>query len=446
MNISFRTVSLVIIIGTMAIITQTSVLGGTLSVSPTLVLGFLILSSYIFGFLLEKLKIPRITSYIFSGLILGPYVLGFFSPKAIDDLSFINSLALAFIAFCAGGELHLSGLKSRLKSILFLIIGVTSVVFIGVTLSVFAISSYIPFMQEFDPKVRLAISFIFGVISVARSPSSTIAIISETKSKGPLTETILAVIVVTDVIIIMLFAGVISFSQMIIKSGESFNSIFILGLLGEIGIAFVLGYLLGRGIIFLIERVHLEFPVVMATMGFLVIKFSHLLSAYLHEVHQISISLEPLLICMMAGFTVQNFSKHGETFLERMDNVSLPIYIAFFAITGASIKLSTLKTGWIIGMIVLASRTIMLYISSYLSGKLSGDPPTIYKNTWLGFITQAGVSLGLLSEVVRRFPEVGIPIQSILVASITFNQVVGPIALKYALNKVGESNIKKGKK
>lgn len=424
----------------MVLIVHTNILNEPRSLSPTLVLGFLLLSSYIFGYLLEKVKVPRITSYIFSGLILGPYVLEFFSPKVIESLSFLNSLALAFIAFCAGGELHLKSLRSKLKSILFLIVGVTSIVFIGVTLSVFAISQFIPFMEAYDAKVRFAISSIFGVIAVARSPSSTIAIISETKAKGPLTETVLAVIVVTDVIIIMLFAGVISLSQIIIKSGDSLNFTFILGLFVEISIAFLLGYFLGRSIIFLIERVHLEFPVVIATMGFIVIKFCHLLSEYLHEVHDISLSLEPLLICMMAGFTVQNFSKHGETFLSRLDDVSLPIYVAFFSITGASINLSVLKTGWITGMIVLVSRTTMMFIGSYFSGKLAGDSPKIYKNTWLGFITQAGVSLGLLTEVVRRFPEIGVPIQSILIASITFNQVIGPVAFKYSLNNVGEAN------
>jgi Kef-type K+ transport system membrane component KefB len=45
---------------------------------------------------------------------------------------------------------------------------------------------------------------------VARSPSSAIAIISETKAKGDYTDTVLGVTVVMDVVIIMLFAVVIS--------------------------------------------------------------------------------------------------------------------------------------------------------------------------------------------------------------------------------------------
>ncbi len=441
-----RFIGLLLVLGSMALVVYANPFGLPETVSPTLVLGFMLLAAYCIGFILEQKGLPRITGYIFAGLFLGPYFLNFYSKEAVESLGFLNSLALAFIAFCAGGELKVSHLKDKLKSILYLITGVTSVVFVGVTLVVFAISELIPFMRGYDTVAKLAIASIFGVIAVARSPSSTIAVISETKSEGDYTDTVLSVTIATDVVIIMLFAVVISASEVLVSGQGTVSFAFLLKLLVEIVVSFILGFLLGKLIIFLIEKVKMEFPVVITAMGFLVIKFSHLLGAYLHQAHEIHLNIEPLLICMAAGFTVQNFSKHGNTFLERMDNVSLPIYIGFFAITGASIDVDVLKTAWVLGLVIVIVRTAMIFIGSFLSGKLSGDPPKIYKNTWLGFITQAGVSLGLLAEVVRRFPEIGIPIQTILVAAITLNQVFGPVALKYALFKVGESREARGKK
>lgn len=438
----YKIVSLFIILAFMSMFVHTDLFGLAGTASSTLILGFMLLSAYCIGFLLEKFGLPRITGYIFAGIVLGPYFLKYFNKDAVTDLGFINSLALSFIAFCAGGELKLSNIRNRLKSILFLIFGITSVVFIGVTLSVFSISGYIAFMSQYSLSTRLAISAIFGVIAVARSPSSAIAIISETKAKGDYTDTVLSVTVVMDVVIIIFFAFVVSACQVLISAGDTIAASFILYLLLEIVIAFVSGFFLGKAIIYLIEKVHVEFPVVIAAMGFIVIKFCHLLGSYFQEVHDIGINLEPLLICMAAGFTVQNISKHGATFLDRMDRVSLPIYISFFAITGASINVEVLKAGWFLGLLIVCSRTLMLFIGSFFSGKLSGDRPVIYKNTWLGFITQAGVSLGLLTEVVRRFPEIGMPIQSILIASISLNQVIGPVAFKYGLNKVGETNVK----
>jgi hypothetical protein len=226
---------------------------------------------------------------------------------------------------------------------------------------------------------------------------------------------------------------------MTLSSSSGMDVLFIVYLLLEILIAIIFGFLLGKMIVFLIEKVKVEFPVVIAAMGFIVIKFCHFMGEYFYDFHDISVNIEPLLICIFAGFTVQNFSKYGSTFLKRMDRVSLPIYVAFFAITGASINVGVLKTFWMLGLIIVVVRTLMIFAGSRISGKIAGDKKGICNNAWLGFITQAGVSLGLLSEVVRRFPEIGGDIQSILITAITANQIVGPMAFKYALNKAGET-------
>lgn len=442
---SHRLVSLFFVLGSMSLIVHTGLFNEGKIVSSTLVLGFLLIAAYCIGYVLSQWGLPRITGNLLAGLFLGPYFLEYFDNSAVTDLSFLNSLALAFIAFCAGGEFKIESIRHHLKSIIFLISGVTIVVFFGVSLTVLMMSDMIPFMADYDFLTRIAISSLFGVIAVARSPSSAIAIISETKAKGDYTNIVLSVTIVMDVVIIVLFGIIISFCQVLISGAGNIDPTFFLDLLAEIAIALFLGFLLGKSIVFLIQNVKMEFPVVIIAVGFIVIKFSHLLGDYLHEVHDISIHLEPLLMCMSAGFTIQNFSKYGKIFLSKMDGVSLPIYVAFFAITGASINIDILKSGWVLGLVIVFSRTIMIFIGSNISGRLSGDSSRIYKNTWMGFITQAGVSLGLLTEIVRRFPEIGIPIQSILIAAITLNQIAGPVAFKFALHKVREANNTKEK-
>ena len=416
-------------------------LGQSQENSPVFILGIILLVAYCLGFLLEKIGLPRIVGYILAGLFMGPFFLNIYTFSEVKDLNFINKLALAFIAFCAGGELRVANIRRVLKSIIYLIFGISAVVFLGITLSVFILSSYMPFMSQLSISVRFAIAAIFGIIAVARSPSSAIAIISETRAKGPYTDIVLSVSVAMDVFIIILFAVTISVAQVFISGSGGINLSFLLSLLIKITIAFSLGFLLGKFIVFLIEKVHVEFAIVIIAMGFVVIEFSHLLGYYLSEVHDIGLELEPLLICMAAGFTVQNFSKHGENFLQRMDRVSLPIYIAFFALTGAGIDLNVLRASWVLGLTIFLVRLASIYIGSYLSGRLAKSEPKIYKNVWLGFITQAGVSLGLLAEVSRRLPDIGMSIQTILVATIIMNQIIGPVAFKLGLKKVGEANV-----
>jgi len=49
----------------------------------------------------------------------------------------------------------------------------------------------------------------------------------------------------------------------------------------------------------------------------------------------------------------------------------MPIYIAFFAMTGASINLNVLRAGWLLGLIIVAVRLVSMYLGSYLSGRLA---------------------------------------------------------------------------
>ncbi len=433
--------SFLVLLGSMFFLVYTDFVATRPEFSSSLVLGFILLASFCVGKFVEKIHLPKMIGYILSGLFFGPYFLKFVDSNTLTDLSFVNSLAITFIAFCAGGELRASHFLDQLKSILYLAFTQSIVVFIGISFVVFFLTGYIPVFSGAELNIRIAISIIFGVISVACSPSSAIAIISETKAKGTYTDIVLSVTIVKDVAIIILFGIAISFSQYLINTEGTLSGVFFLFLLLELFIAVILGYFLGICIIFLIEHLHLEFPIIVIAAGFLVIKISHMLGDYLHEAQNIAINLEPILICMVAGCTVQNFSKHGQTFLLKMDRISLPVYIAFFTLIGASIDIDVLIKTWTIGLIIVVARMMMLHIASYLSGKLAGEDPRMYNNYWLGFITQAGVSLGLLSEVARRFPEIGVPVQSILIAVITMNQMIGTIAFKYVLNKLGETKL-----
>jgi hypothetical protein len=57
----------------------------------------------------------------------------------------------------------------------------------------------------------------------------------------------------------------------------------------------------------------------------------------------------------------------------------------------------------------------------------------------MGFIAQAGVTLGLASIIARRFPGWGDEVRSIALAMIALNQLLGPVAFRWALVRAGES-------
>lgn len=67
----------------------------------------------------KRLKLPAVTAYLITGLLLGPFCLGalqisglgFSSMEAVEHLNILSQVALGFIAFTIGNEFRLEQLK-----------------------------------------------------------------------------------------------------------------------------------------------------------------------------------------------------------------------------------------------------------------------------------------------------------------------------------------------
>ena len=405
----------------------------------TMVVGLLLLGGYAAGHMLSRVGLPRITGYLGVGILVGPYVLGLLSTQMTRDLGFLNELAITFIALAAGGELRMAELRPRMRVILLVILSLSSIVFVSVALFVDLARSLFPFLEPFTEIQILGVASLFGVLAVARSPSSAIAVIQETRARGPFTETALGVTVAMDVLVIVLFAIAISFCEVAMTPAASVDLAY-LGMLGlEIGGGIVLGFLVGLGISLYTDRIRANLPILLLATALLVTNLSHGLADYLHEVHDLSLRLEPLLICVTAGFTVRNYAANGRDFIGAVNTIGLPVYVLFFSLAGAGLDLHALQVTWSVAILLVLVRTLGVFTGAYVGGRLGGDPPKTNRVAGMAYITQAGVSLGLALEVLRRFPDWGGTFVTIVVAVIAINQVLGPITMKRVLVAVGEA-------
>ncbi|NIQ39848.1 MAG: hypothetical protein GTN81_14860 [Proteobacteria bacterium] len=409
----------------------------------TIAFGFLLLVAYLMGEIFSVLSLPKISGYIFTGVLFGPHALGFVEIEMVQRLKIIDDLALTFIALAAGGELRVEDLKGRLRSILYTIFSLTVVVWISVSVFVLLVREWIPFFQGMSFSVILSAALLFGVISVARSPSSAIAIIKECRARGPFTEGVLGVTVAMDVLIIILFAGALSIATISAQPGQAFDVGSLVVLSVEISLSLAIGYLVGSLIALYIRHIHVYLTIFVLAITFSIARFSPLLGLTMERSFHAAIHLEPLLICLAAGFVIQNRSPQGEGLMNAIDRSSLPVYVIFFALTGAALDLEALKQTWHLALMLAGVRLIAIWFGAFWGGRLSGDPPVFYRNSWLAFITQAGVSLGLTAIVAKRFPEWGASFATIVVAVIAINQLLGPIAFRSALIRVGEARLDK---
>jgi NhaP-type Na+/H+ or K+/H+ antiporter len=64
----------------------------------TLVVGIMLLTSYLFSDIVKKIKLPRLSGYMLMGVILGTSGVGVLTDDIVDNLQFLENLALSFIA------------------------------------------------------------------------------------------------------------------------------------------------------------------------------------------------------------------------------------------------------------------------------------------------------------------------------------------------------------
>jgi len=405
----------------------------------TFMLGFALLSAALLGEIVEHFRLPRITGYLLAGILFGPFVANLLSARVLAPLSALNEMAFAFIGLAAGAELKLATLRGRWRSIVLLIVCTTAVVMAGVGGFFFLTASWRGFLGDLPTFQILAVAGMVGVIAAARSPSSAIAIIDETKAVGPFSETILGVSVAMDVVVICLFAVVTAGAGLAFAPEQGLDLLFALKVTGAIAVSITLGVLLGAVIGLYLKRKGPQVSLVIVGLCFLVYRLSEIAGHYLEQTHGLGIRLEPLLICAAAGFTIQNWSHQGPRLLAAMDRVALPVYVIFFTMAGARLDLGAFLASWGIALALAGARIMMIVIGTRLATSLAGDPEPFRRFCWLGFITQAGLSLALISQIESRFPDWGTGLATTLVAVVVINQLVGPVAFKMALEKVGEA-------
>ncbi len=399
------------------------------------------LASAQIGEFFTKIKLPKITGYLFTGVLVGAFVLKFLPEEAVHDLRFIDEIALGFIAMAAGNELFLPELKGKFKSIGFTTFFLILVTFTLTSITVFLIADYIPFTVGMPTASLVAIAILTGALLIARSPSSAIAIVTELRAKGPYTQIMLGVTVIMDIIVITIFAISTSVADALLL-GVGLNISFLLLLLVEMTIAVINAYILYKilGLI-LGSTLHTYIKTFLILLiGYLVFVLATFFREFSAEYTPFELLVEPLLITMIAGFLITNYSKHRVEFHQILTKTGPYIYVAFFTLTGASLKLDVLAKVWPIALVLVAVRLFAIMIGSFTGGMLAGDPIEHNKLKWMGFVTQAGVALGLAKEVADEFPSFGTEFATMIIAVVVLNQIFGPIFLKYAINKVGEAH------
>lgn len=401
---------------------------------------FIALAAKKIGSWFSKIGLPYITGYLLAGMVAGPFVLNLMPQSSTTTLRYIDELSLGIIAFIAGSELYLKEIRSRIKTISWITGGVMLVAIPLGGLALFLLTSFIPFTAGMSVVERVAVAILGATILLALSPASTIAVIQEARAKGAFTRTILGVTVTMDVVIIVLFAVSVAVASALL-TGVGFNATFLLLLVVDLALAVIMGYVIGQVLNLILSSSvgkYVKIALVLAT-GYAIFVAGYWLIDFSHDNLPFEIHAEPLLVAVIAGFFITNFTAHREQFAELLHDVSPAVYVAFFTLTGVAIKLDILAQTWPVAIALFLIRIVNVGIGSAVGGRLAGESAQFNKHAWMGLITQAGIALGLAREVANEFPALGDAFATMVISVVVLNEIFGPMFFKSALNRVGEA-------
>lgn len=394
-----------------------------------IITGIILLSAFLFANVIKKLKLPKITGYMIIGIILGPIGFKILTHETIDNLAFLENLALSLIAITAGGEFKFDKFKIYKKSISSILFFQIFIVFVGTGIIFFATANYFNLLNKLDTSILIGFAILFSGAAISTSPAVTIGIITELKSRGKITDIVLMVTVFKAIALVLLFPAIITYAKYFLIEETELNIGLFTTVFLQLGTSVLTGIILGVLTIWYLKVIKIERSIFLLGITIVITEISTLLG------------VEILLTSIITGIIVQNFSKEGDSLISGIEMFSLPLYVLFFCFAGAGLHLDLILNVLPITIFLVLLRLVLIFVGNYAGSVFAKEDNLVKKYSWLGYAGQAGIALGLGIIIERTFPgDIGEIFLTIMIATVVINELIGPILFKYVLIKVNESN------
>lgn len=393
-------------------------------VSPVAVVIISVALMLFIGFALTRLtkllRLPNVTAYILTGILIGPYCLNLIPDRVVDGMSFLPDIALAFIAFSTGEFFRFSVLKKNGGKV----VVITVLESLLASVVVFAVTF---FLLHLD----LAFSIVLSALAAATAPASTMMTIRQTGAKGDFVQTLLQVVALDDIVGLLAYSIAISVALASLSGAAfSFGTV-IKPILANIAVL-VLGGFFGLVMKWLMPKKR-------STDNRLIISIATLF-AFCGICALFDVS--PLLGCMSMGTIYINVTDDEKLF-KQLNYFSPPLLLLFFVRSGLTFRLDALtdtssSVGGVplilVGVLYFLVRIFGKYVGAFLGALAVGKAKSVRNYLGLALIPQAGVAIGLAALGARTLGgDAGAALETVILASSVLYELIGPACAKLAL-------------
>eukprot|EP01065_Artemidia_motanka_P038606 TRINITY_DN47463_c0_g1_i1.p1 TRINITY_DN47463_c0_g1~~TRINITY_DN47463_c0_g1_i1.p1 ORF type:complete len:536 (+),score=158.08 TRINITY_DN47463_c0_g1_i1:137-1744(+) len=431
-------------------------------------------------------RLPAITGYIVAGCWLGPGGLGFLTEEVVTMLRPVEQACLAVIGFAAGGELVLRVLLTHARAVVATLLVMLPCTFALLWRTLLYFERSCPGLSDLPEGSLVAARLLICNILLARSPASALAVVKETRSRGKFTELALATSIALDTVVVSSYGFDSHIAHLIAERREAtveqlaqpVIKLLCSGLTGW-ALAAVLGALLPKGdrqdgggqgsvvkscseLAALFNRARLlrspgmpsgqprgrviaknilRGPCALVGAGAAVF-----LTANSLRTQGYFLRIDALLTCVACGAVSVNAGAGSREpapapspIAHIADDVLPYTNVVFFTLVGSGLGFGGIvESGTAVGAL-FAARILGLVVGAWGGAMLAGLSSDLHPYRWMGFVTQAGVALGLCKQAAAEFPGWGQSVYSIGASVICCNLIVGPLCFKYVLHRAGES-------
>ncbi len=374
----------------------------------------------LFGFALTRVtklfKLPNVTAYIITGILIGPYCLNLVPEVVRTYTEFLPDVALAFIAFSTGQFFRLNALKGSGSKVLIITVLESCVASIFVFIAVY-------FFLGLD----LAFSIVLAALAAATAPASTMMTIRQTGAHGDFVNTLLQVVALDDVVGLIAYSIAISVALASSgnKSGFQLSNIIRPVLINFLSV--FIGALLGVVLKILIPENRSKDNKIIISVAIL---FGFC------GVCQI-LGVSPLLGCMFMATVYVNITDDDKLF-KQLNYFSPPFLLLFFVRSGVCFDLGALTGGngilLTVGVVYFLVRIMGKYAGAFTGCAMTGKNKLVRNYLGLALIPQAGVAIGLAELGARTLGgDTGNMLRTVILASSVLYELIGPACAKISL-------------
>lgn len=398
-----------------------------------LVMRFLLalLVAYVFGKFFTRIKLPAILGWLIAGMLLGPYLFNLVSEGMLNNpyTVFMSAVFETFAGVLIGTELIFEELKKMGKNIVIMTLFQSIFTFIVV--------SMVFLMPLYFLNLPLYLSVVFGGIALATAPAPSIGIVRQFGARGPVTNTLIPMAVLDDLVAGFIFFTTISIIHSVLQ-GQGFQILpILLMIFGPVIIGGVSGWLVGllsRNKTGLVQMILFILSMLVSTVvGYFINHF---------------VVADPVFSYFMIGLVSSGIYMNmidKEDAAQIINQTTLGVTIALMFVIfnmGSSLNWRSIFSASLTTVLYIVSRTFGKYFGCYLGAKVTNADDNVRKYLGFTMLPHSGVSIfftGISFGIIAPLnPEAGAVIQGTIAAAAIINEVIAVYLAKQGFKKAGE--------